>query len=157
MRKRDRVETFQLFTFGAIPRLGRERPDIPSTSMSLRVLIVEDHAAVATELAAVLGDLGHSVVGIADDTLSADQLARVEPDVALVDVNLRGGATGPAVAAQLVSAGVSVIFTTATPEQIPPDQAGLERLPKPWTLAQIDVALAQVAQLRAAAAEAVAV
>src|SRR5262249_34691678 len=36
--------------------------------------------------------------------------------------NLRDGATGPAIAQRLASAGVSVIFTTADPQQIPPDE-----------------------------------
>lgn len=47
-----------------------------------RVLIVEDEFMVALELESVLEDLGYQVVGIAADSTTASQLAKLSPDVA---------------------------------------------------------------------------
>lgn len=62
----------------------------------LRVMIVEDQAILAMELEMVLGDAGHTVVGCAMDQASAFSIAaREAPQLALVDVNLLDGLTGP--------------------------------------------------------------
>ncbi|MEO6091612.1 MAG: response regulator [Novosphingobium sp.] len=83
-----------------------------------KVLIVEDEFLVAIQLEDILADAGYRVVGMIADTAS---LARVTdpPEVALVDVNLRDGPTGPAIA-QLLSEkfGTRIIYVTATPQQI---------------------------------------
>jgi len=83
--------------------------------MAARILIVEDEMLVACELEAVLEDLGHEPVGIAPDLPSALQLADVGIDLALVDLNLRDGLTGPEIGASLCQDGVAVLFVTANP------------------------------------------
>ena len=101
----------------------------------LRILIVEDQAILAMELEHVLTDAGHVVVGCAMDQVEALSLAEHSPpDVALVDVNLRDGPTGPDVARALVAAHQSVVvFLTANPEQIPEGFAGaLGAVSKPF-------------------------
>lgn len=97
-------------------------PELPD----LRVLIVEDQALLVMELEMVLGEAGCTVVGCAMDSAGALALAeRERPDLALVDVNLLDGMTGPAIARQLVTGfGTAVIFLTANPEQIPAGFAG---------------------------------
>lgn len=92
----------------------------------LRVMIVEDQALLAMELELILLDAGCEVVGVAVDTRGAFAVAsREKPDLALVDVNLMDGMTGPQIAHRLVSEhGVAVIFLTANPEQIPEGFSG---------------------------------
>lgn len=106
----------------------------------LRVLVVEDQAILAMELEFVLGEVGCHVVGCAMDAASAMEVAhRAKPDLALVDLNLLDGRTGPLVAHQLVrDHGVAVIFLTANPEQIPDGFSGaLGVLTKPFDDATI--------------------
>lgn len=80
-----------------------------------RILIVEDEFLVAANLEAVLEDLGHLPVGIAPDMDAALSLAETKPDLALVDIHLRDGETGPVIAERLRHHGVAVLFVTANP------------------------------------------
>lgn len=87
--------------------------------MIARVLIVEDEAFVAMDMAETLEEYGYCCAGIADDTASAFRLARSGADIALVDVNLCDGATGPQIGAALANEhGMKVIFVTANPRQL---------------------------------------
>ena len=97
-----------------------------SNPTDLRVLIVEDQALLAMELELVLGELGCEVVGSAMDRDGALAIAaRERPDLALVDLNLLDGPTGPQVARQLVETyGTTVVFLTANIEQIPDGFSG---------------------------------
>lgn len=97
-----------------------------SAKPDLRVMIVEDQALLATELELVLADSGCAVVGCAMDRAGAMVIAeRERPDLALVDMNLLDGMTGPLVAEALVNKfGAAVVFLTANPEQIPEGYAG---------------------------------
>lgn len=101
----------------------------------LRVMIVEDQALLAMELELVLGESGCDVVGCAMDQASAFAIAgRERPDLALIDVNLLDGMTGPRIARRLVADhGTAVVFLTANPEQIPEGFAGaLGAVSKPF-------------------------
>lgn len=86
--------------------------------MSVKVLIVEDEFLVAVNLQALIEDLGYQTVGIAADTSSAFALASDRPDVALVDLNLRDGPTGPQIGEALSKLGVSVLYVTANPRML---------------------------------------
>ena len=84
--------------------------------MNAKILIVEDEMLVACEVEAVLSDLGHQVVGIAPDLDTAMKLATQPIDLALVDLNLRDGLTGPEIGKRLCELGnVAVLFLTANP------------------------------------------
>lgn len=111
-----------------------------------KILIVEDEIVVATHLEAIIEDRGHCSVGIAPDLRTAVELAAMKPDVALVDINLRDGPTGPEIAKQLAQYGVAVLFVTANPRMLEAaevDAVGV--LSKPWNediiLAAVDYAL----------------
>ena len=81
-----------------------------------RILIVEDEILVALEVEAVLEDVGYQVVGIAPDLQSAMRLADQPVDLALVDLNLRDGMTGPEIGRRLCERrGIAVLFVTANP------------------------------------------
>lgn len=83
--------------------------------MPAKILVVEDEMLVAMELESILEDLGHEPVGIAPDLATADQYAALPLDLALVDLNLRDGLTGPEIGKRLGERGVTVLFITANP------------------------------------------
>lgn len=83
-----------------------------------RILIVEDEVLVAMELEAIIEDLGHSCAGIAPDVETAKEYFGGKLDLALVDLNLRDGLTGPQIGAELCQLGVPVLFITANPRQL---------------------------------------
>jgi CheY-like chemotaxis protein len=84
----------------------------------MRAIIVEDEILTALHLESVLEELGVESIGIAPDMPAALELAEHRPDLALVDLNLRDGFTGPRVASELSSRGISVLFVTANPAQL---------------------------------------
>jgi DNA-binding NarL/FixJ family response regulator len=103
-------------------------------------MIVEDQALLAMELELVLGESGCDVVGSAMDKAGALEIAeRERPELALIDVNLLDGLTGPQIAERVVSEfGCAVVFLTANPEQIPEGFAGaLGAVSKPFDEATI--------------------
>ncbi|MDQ3125863.1 MAG: response regulator [Pseudomonadota bacterium] len=115
--------------------------DVPD----LRVLIVEDQALLAMELELVLAESGCDVVGTAMDSDGAIAIAeRERPDLALVDINLLDGMTGPDIARRLIKEhGSAVVFLTANPEQIPEGFAGaLGAVSKPFDEATIRAVVA---------------
>ena len=86
--------------------------------MSKKILIVEDEIFVALEIEQIVQDAGFDVGGIAADREAA-MAAAESCDIALVDLNLRDGPTGPAIGMELASRfGIKVIYVTANPAQI---------------------------------------
>lgn len=97
----------------------------PSSQPSLaKVLIVEDEILVADDLRATVEDLGFEPVGIAPDRDTALILANAEPDIALVDLNLRDGPTGAEIGKALADKGVAVLFVTANTSSLGPGVPG---------------------------------
>jgi two-component system, response regulator PdtaR len=87
-------------------------------ALAANVLIVEDEFLVALQLEDILTDAGHNVVGIVPDAASAHALDE-PPEVALVDINLRDGPSGPMIAWRLAERfGTTIIYVTANPGQI---------------------------------------
>lgn len=87
-------------------------------SSPVKVLIVEDEFLVALQLEDILTGAGHSVLGIVCDRASVGTVCEA-PQVALVDVNLRDGPSGPEIARQLSRLyGTAIIYVTANPDQI---------------------------------------
>lgn len=117
--------------------------------MARRILIVEDEIIVAMDLEETLCDFGFETVGIAADKISALRLGATGPDVALVDVNLRDGPTGPEVGERLArDFGVTVVFVTANPRMLGDGVPGaLGVLPKPYNAAMIKQTLDYVLAL----------
>ncbi len=84
--------------------------------MTPQIMIVEDEFLIAMELEQIVGNLGYDCIGVADDTESALKLVATKPGIALVDVNLSDGPTGPIIGARLANEfGVKVVFITANP------------------------------------------
>lgn len=85
----------------------------PSSSARAKVLIVEDEIFVADDLRETVRELGFEPVGIAADRATALALAETQPDIALIDLNLRDGETGRDIGQRLAERGVAVLFVTA--------------------------------------------
>ncbi len=115
----------------------------------LNVLVVEDEAIVALELELAVQDAGHLVAGVAGDLQEAlDVAGDVEVDLALVDVNLRDGRTGPEIARRLTQEhGALVMFLTANPDLAPRCDA-LGVYPKPYDVQQVMELITFAAELR---------
>ena len=121
------------------PNTGLDRvlflPRLHSNRRNQASDVVEAMGGKGCDVSLILRELGHTVVGVAMDAARARSIAAEQPiDLALVDINLRDGATGPEVAHQLVrDHGAAVIFLTANPEQIPEGFAGaLGAMSKPF-------------------------
>lgn len=117
--------------------------------MSKKVLIVEDEIFVALEIEEIVQDAGFSVRAIAADRDAALEAA-AGCDIALVDLNLRDGPTGPGIGMELaIRHGIRVIYVTANPAQIgEASVAALGVISKPFRAQSV------AAALRLAAAEA---
>lgn len=88
----------------------------PGASSS--ILIVEDEIFVALDIERVLADCGFGIGGIAMDHAEALRLAP-GCTLALIDINLRDGRTGPQIAADLYEQhAIRSVFVTANPAQI---------------------------------------
>jgi DNA-binding response OmpR family regulator len=110
--------------------------------MSARVLIVEDEAILALDLAEQLSVAGFQVVGPAPSVTKALKLiADVGCDLAVLDVNLRQETAEP-VARELRSRGTPFLFLSAiSREQLPPGFDGEVLLAKPASAAVLIAAL----------------
>lgn len=105
---------------------GRAVPQpIGTLGGAMKILITEDEPILAEELETIVRDLGHQVVGVASTLGGALRLAEQSAcDLALVDVYLRDGTTGPDLARHLVkNRHAAVIFTTSSPNRLPEDLA----------------------------------
>ncbi|ANY20273.1 two-component response regulator [Tsuneonella dongtanensis] len=84
----------------------------------MRAIIVEDEFLAAIHAESVLERCGVQVIGTAEDMEGALALSDERPNLALVDLNLRDGFTGPAIGSSLARTGVEIVFVTANPSQL---------------------------------------
>jgi PAS domain S-box-containing protein len=120
-----------------------------------RVLIVEDEAIVATDIATTLRGMSYKIAGIcASGQDAVHKATSIRPDIVLMDIRLPGGMDGIEAAARIQEPlGIPVIFLTAHA-----DEATLSRakalspygyLIKPFADRELEVAL-ETALYRAA-------
>jgi DNA-binding response OmpR family regulator len=116
----------------------------------MRVLIVEDEFLLGALLAETLLDAGHEVSGPAAHELEALGFADATmPDLALVDIELRGGESGVEVARALLRRGVPSIFVTGQTRQARTNHAlALGLVAKPYTPTSLIAVLAWVEAAR---------
>ncbi len=113
--------------------------------MPAKILIVEDEMLVAMNLELILEDLGHEPAGIVPDLASAEPFYEASLDLALVDLNLRDGLTGPQIAERLSARGVPVLFITANPRMLGDGVAGtIGVITKPTDPATVQAAVEYV-------------
>lgn len=107
------------------------------------VAIIEDEFLVAMQIEDILLDSGYRVVATASDFAGAAAIQ--EPtDVALVDLNLRDGLSGPKIACMLSERfGTRIIYVTASSAQIGvPASTAMGVVHKPFTRACIEAVIA---------------
>lgn len=82
----------------------------------MRVIVVEDDALIALDIAGLVEELGHEVVGAAADAQEAYDVAKAHrPDLAVVDIRLAGAADGGELARCLYrSLGVRSLFVSGS-------------------------------------------
>jgi len=107
------------------------------------VVIVEDEFLVAFQLEDILTDGGYHVVATVPDMAAADAVCE-QTDLALVDVNLRDGPTGPTIARMLSERfGTRIIYVTANAAQIDyPAATALGAINKPFSCETIRAVVA---------------
>jgi two-component SAPR family response regulator len=118
--------------------------DESGRSAPARVLIVEDEALIAMELAHMVEELGHDVLGPAPSVAAALSMMDADrPDAALLDESLRGQTVAP-VAARLSEEEIPfvVISGQARSTSSDPVLSDARRLAKPVTNAQLAAGLA---------------
>jgi CheY-like chemotaxis protein len=108
-----------------------------------RILVVEDSPVVAPFTAEILAELGCEVVGPAPNLAAARLLIEGERlDGALMDVHIRGERVFP-LCDLLESRGVPFILTSGYADwQMPEKLENRPRLLKPYTIGQVEKALA---------------
>ena len=109
----------------------------------LRILIAEDDATVASTLQHLIEENPlYSVVGIVDGAEAAIKLAsEVLPDLALLDLQLAGGSTGFAAAAQLGELGIMCLFVSGKAPAFEMTDLAIGCLAKPFTADDLHVSL----------------
>ncbi len=112
------------------------------------ILIVEDDAVIARDLAETVSGMGHRVCGIAATPEEAmEAAADDEPTLALVDLHLANGTNGKQTVHRLRGrhAHLPVIFVTAYAEELERDRVfALDPvIRKPFTRDQIETAITQ--------------
>jgi DNA-directed RNA polymerase specialized sigma24 family protein/CheY-like chemotaxis protein len=87
---------------------------------SVRVLVIEDEAVIALDVAKIVRNAGHQVVGIAPTEKAAIDLAKKHvPHLVLADIQLKDGDSGiKAVREILKEVSAPVIFVTGFPERL---------------------------------------
>ena len=111
-----------------------------------RILLIEDSPVVGPFTAELLADLGCQVVGPAPNMAAAREIIESdEPvDAAILDVHIRGDVVFPLCDA-LAAKGVPFVLTSGYAGwQIPDKWEDRPRLLKPYTIDQVEDALAKL-------------
>ena len=121
------------------------KPEAKASLSGKRILVVEDSPVVAPFTADVLGELGCEVVGPAPNMAAARELIEGDAiDGALMDVHIRGERVFP-LCDLLESRAVPFILTSGYADwQIPEKLESRPRLQKPYTIEQVEKALAKL-------------
>lgn len=113
-----------------------------------RVMIIEDEAIIAMDIAAIVGEIGHHITGIAATRSEAVALAaRERPDLILADIQLADNSSGIDAVNDILAQfdHIPVIFVSAFPERLltgkKPEPAFL--ITKPFTEEQLRSAVSQ--------------
>jgi hypothetical protein len=115
-----------------------------------RILVVEDEAILATDLADQIQDLGYEVIGIEDNADGAIHAAeKMRPDLVFMDIclkNSKGGKDGIYTATQIRQQfGIPIVFLSAYSDQETISRAKLAEpysyLHKPWQPRDVRTAL----------------
>ena len=109
------------------------------------ILVIEDDDAIRTLLGDILDFAGYEFAQARNGVEMREHLDREPFDVAIVDISLRGGEDGLALAQFAASRGCSIILTTGDPQQRPRlEICGRRHLFKPFRVQQMTELVDQV-------------
>ncbi|MBN2347840.1 MAG: response regulator [Bacteroidales bacterium] len=93
----------------------------------IKILIVEDELIIAEDMKEMLRELEYSVIGVACDYNEAEDLLEKElPDIALIDIQLRGNIDGISLAQSIKEKNnLPVIFVTSHSDKATVERAKL--------------------------------
>jgi len=128
--------------------LIRIAQDEIARSVAGRVMIIEDEAIIAMDIAAIVSEMGHTVTGIARTRTEATELAAARrPDLILADIQLADNSSGIDAVNDILARfhHLPVIFITAFPQRLltgkRPEPAFL--ITKPFSEEQVRSAVSQ--------------
>ena len=116
----------------------RAQSSLPEPEGKARILVVEDEAIIAKDLASILQRQGHCVIGpAASGEESIFRAGNERPDLVLMDISLKGLINGVDAAREIKARwGIPIIYLTAYGEESPLGRPGREngspRLLKPF-------------------------
>jgi two-component system response regulator LytT len=92
---------------------------------NIKTLIVEDELIIAEDMKGMLQEMQHEVIGIAGDCEEAQEiLVREVPDIALIDIHLRGDDDGISLARSIREKyDIPIIFITSYSDRTTVDRA----------------------------------
>lgn len=92
---------------------------------NIKTLIVEDELIIAEDMKGMLQEMQHDVIGIASDCAEAEEILNREiPDIALIDIHLRGGDDGISLAQSIRNKiDIPIIFITSYSDKATVDRA----------------------------------
>lgn len=106
----------------------------PAELTGTRILVVEDSWQVSTGLKTLLEAYGVEVVGPVATADDAKRLVSASiPDVALVDINLRGGERSYGLIDEMQARGVPIVVITGYANTSPASDKAVAILHKPFT------------------------
>lgn len=113
------AEILELPDEEARERLLQARLDLQK-EVGAKVLVIEDEAVIAMDIAVTVRSAGHTVVGVADTVAKAVALSEeFRPDLILSDVQLKDGDNGIDAVEQIMQlCQAPVIFVTGFPEAL---------------------------------------
>lgn len=114
-------------------------PGGQSATDQRKLLVVEDEALVALQIATLMENLGWSIIGPVGSLEAANALLEggQRPDAAILDVNLGGASVFP-LAETLRRRGIPILFCTGYDDQGEADGfTEYPRLRKPWGVGQM--------------------
>jgi len=135
---------------GAAPAAERDAAPQPvANGRHLAVLAVDDDPLVLKNTAAMLADMGHSVLQAESAAEALDLLQRYRVDLVLTD-HAMPHMTGAQLAAMVNArwAAVPIILATGFAELPPGTGAGLPRLAKPFTQEELARAIAEASPVQ---------
>ncbi len=119
-----------------------------SASIAGRVMIIEDEAIIAMDIAAIVREMGHEVTGISSTRTEAQaSAAQKKPDLILADIQLADKSSGIDAVNDIWArfGNIPVVFITAFPERLltgtRPEPAFL--ITKPYSEDQVRSAVSQ--------------
>lgn len=121
----------------------------------MKIMIVEDEALLALELASELESVGHEIVGEA--TCLKDAVKIIDSrsfDLAFVDLHLADGFTGIEIGDHLNARRIPFVFVTGNVKRIPADYCGaIGAIEKPYTVNGLKNAVSFIERLIAGEAK----